>query len=372
MSLRIRVLLLVVCVSWPSVHAVAQQSPASEDRKWEIEVHAGGMRIGKPTDATTAMPAAGEPFTTTNGRPSRYVSSWYFGDGAALRNQNAAAFTPIPLNARIVPLDSVLTGVAARSSNGASYGLRAGRRLTSRLTAEFNADYGPFRLEWLDRALTEIEASRASFATVWNEVYGAGPFLNPDVTSLSQIDKGGGGQFVTTGTLKVTLRRSGPLVPYITGGMGGAFSRGRAPNATLKGSYSAGFVFQGQGGILVRFDESDSVSVRLVQPERALVGVVGGGFTHDLSPRNGLRVDLRLHLRPHAVDTEVSASPAVTTGTPAWRLASAVTPSVQFSNMGSTEIRSSLSGPAISAFRTREGSGVQIDTALTVGYFWRF
>jgi hypothetical protein len=40
--------------------------------------------------------------------------------------------------------------------------------------------------------------------------------------------------------------------------------------------------------------------------------------------------------------------------------------------MWSTEIRSSLSGPAINAFRTREGSGVQIDTALTVGYFWRF
>jgi hypothetical protein len=365
-----RAFVVLLLVGSAAARAFAQ-SPADVG-KWEIEVHAGGVRTGNPTDATTAMPAAGEPFTTVNGRPSRYVSSWYFGDGAALRNQNAAAFTPIPINARIVPLDSVLTGVAARSSNAASYGLRAGRRLTSRLTAEFNADYGPFRVKWLDSALTEIEASRASFATVWNEAYGAGPFLNPDVTSLSQIDRGGGGQFVTTGTLKVTLRNSGPLVPYITGGMGGAFSRGRAPSATLKGNYSAGFVFQGQGGILVRFDEADTVTVRLVQPERALVGVVGGGFTHDLSRRQGLRVDLRLHLRPNAVDTEVSASPAVKTGTPAWRLASGVTPSVQFSNMGSTEIRSSLSGPAISAFRTRAGSGVQIDTALTVGYFWRF
>src|ERR687898_516102 len=98
MSVRLRLLLLVV-VSWPSAHAFAQQSPASEERTWEIEVHAGGIRVGKPTDATMAMPPAGEPFTTANGRPSRYVSSWYFGDGAALRNQNAAAFTPVPINA---------------------------------------------------------------------------------------------------------------------------------------------------------------------------------------------------------------------------------------------------------------------------------
>ena len=373
MSVRLRVLLLVIgYVSSPSAHAFAQQSPASEERKWEIEVHAGGMRVGKPTDATTAMPALGEPFTTANSRPSRYVSSWYFGDGAALRNQNAAAFTPIPINFRIVPLDAVLTGVAAKPSNGGSYGLRVGRRLSSHVTAEFNADYGPFRLEWLDSALTEIEASRASFASVWNGDFGTGPFLNPIVTSLSEIDEGGGGQVVTTGTLKVALWRSAPFVPYITAGLGGVFNHGRAPSATLKGSYSAGFVFQGQGGILVRFDESDSVTLRLVQPNRALVGVVGGGFTHDLAPRHGLRVDLRLHVRPNAVDTEVSAGPSVTTGTPAWRLASGVTPSVQYSNMGLPDVRSSLSGPAISDFRTREGTGVQIDTALTLGYFWRF
>ena len=88
---------------------------------------------------------------------------------------------------------------------------------------------------------------------------------------------------MTTGTLKVSLRRHGPFVPFVTAGLGGVFSHGRAPSVTLKGSYSAGFVFQGQGGILVRFDESDSVTVRLVQPNRALVGVVGGGFTHELS-----------------------------------------------------------------------------------------
>jgi hypothetical protein len=51
-------------------------------------------------------------------------------------------------------------------------------------------------------------------------------------------------------------------------------------------------------------------------------------------------------------------------------LGSATTPSVTFTNNPS--LRSSLSGPPITAFRTREGSGVQIDTAFTLGYFRRF
>jgi hypothetical protein len=119
----------------------------------------------------------------------------------------------------------------------------------------------------------------------------------------------------------------------------------------------------------VTFDAADTVTARFVRPDRALVGVVGGGFTHDLSRRHGLRVDLRLLLRPNAVDTEINASPDVPTRTPAAELASATTPSVQHSNTGSG---ATLSGPAITAFRTRDGSGVQIDTAFTAGYFWRF
>jgi hypothetical protein len=152
----------------------------------------------------------------------------------------------------------------------------------------------------------------------------------------------------------------------VTGGLGGAFNRGSGPSVTLRGNYS--FLWTaGQP-----FNESDTVTVRWVAPDLALVGLMGGGFTYDLSRRHGFRVDLRLHVRPNAVDTEVSARPSVTTGTPAIAFSSQTTPSVQYSNTGSGETRATLSGPAISAFRTRESTGVQIDTALTVGYFWRF
>jgi hypothetical protein len=350
-----------------SAQAFAQQSPASEERKWEIEVHAGGVRVGKPTDATTAMPPASEAFTTRNGRPSQYVSSWYFGDGAALLNQQVAAFTIVPRTARITPLDPVLTGAAARSSDAGSVGLRVGRRLTPRITVELNVDDGPFPLELSESALGDIEASRTTFASVWNEAYGPGmPFQNAVVSSSSEIEEGGGGQIVATGALTVKLRRGGALVPFVTGGLGGVFNRGSDPIVTLHGNYSSLYVL----GEPFTIDQSDTVTVRWVRPDRALVSLVGGGFTFDLSRRHGLRVDVRLHVTRNAVDTEVSASPAVRTGTPERAIASATTPSVQFSNTASE--RSTLSGPAITAFRTRLGSGVQIDTSLTVGYFWRF
>src|SRR5262245_2792914 len=81
MSARTGVAVLVVaCFALP-VRAFAQ-NPGGDTGKWEIEVHAGGLRIGKPSGATTAIPAPGESYTTANNRPSRYVSSWYFGDGA--------------------------------------------------------------------------------------------------------------------------------------------------------------------------------------------------------------------------------------------------------------------------------------------------
>jgi len=367
------VLFLVGCLVSPLANAFAQQGAANDAGKWEVEVHAGGVRVGRSTEATTAMPAAGEPFTTVNGWPSRYVSSWYFGNGPTLINENLAVLASLnptfPRSGRITPLDPVLTRAAGRSSDAGTFGFRLGRRLTPRFTAELNVDYAHSTLDLLESALNDIEASRASFVGTFTEgLVAANPlgFQNKVVLSSSEIDESSGGQVVATGALNVKLRRGGALVPYVTGGLGAVFNTGSTPSATLRGSYS----FLWIAGEPV--NESDTVTVRWVRPDRALVGLVGGGFTYDLSRRHGLRVDLRLHVRPNAVDTEISARPTATTGTPTLALASQVTPSVQFSNTGSVENRSTLSGPAITAFRTRDGSGVQIDTALSVGYFWRF
>lgn len=171
---------------------------------------------------------------------------------------------------------------------------------------------------------------------------------------------------MTTGALTLKLRAGGVWIPYVTGGLGGVFNHGRPPSVTLTGNYSMSPAFNPSA----RFNETDTVTVRFVRPDRALAGVMGGGFTLDLSARHGIRVDLRWHVTSNAVDTEVSASPLTINGTPMASLGSATTPSVTFTN--NPNLRSSLSGPPITAFRTREGSGVQIDTAFTIGYFRRF
>ena len=321
------------------------------------------------------MPPAGEAFTAANGRPSRRISSWYFGDGTALVSEWAGAFTTIPRIQRITPLDPVLAGRAARFSTTGSFGARVVRRVSPRLTAELNVDYARSSLELTESSLDDIEASRTTFAKVWNEELTIdGSFQNATVSSASDIEKGTGGQILATGTVNVRLRRSGALVPYATGGLGAVFYHGRMPSVTLKGKDSMSRI--GQGGVVpvgtvVSFTEADTVTVRFIRPERAIVGVGGGGFTFDFAAGHGLRVDLRLHLRPNAVDAEVSAAPSVATG-PAGAVmtfGSGTTPTVVFSNTGSG---GTLSGPAITGFRTRDGSGMQIDTALTIGYFWRF
>ena len=369
MSIRAAVVLQLLVIGglgWPATHAFAQQAGGAGGR-WELEVHAGGLRMGRPTGATTAMPPPGEPFTTPNGRPSRYESSWFFGDGAALVNQWAASFAD-PRVERIAPLDPVLTGSSARPSNTGSFGIRVGRRLTRRVTAELSVDYGPSRLELSESALDDIEASRDTFARVFNEAFAPrqGGFVNPTVSSLSEIDDGTGGRIVANGALTVKLTQGGVLVPYVTAGMGGVFNHGRSPSVSLTGNYSMSPFFNPSA----RFNETDTVTERFVRPDRALAGIMGGGFTMDLSDRHGLRIDLRWQVMSNAVDTELGASPFGSKGTPTASLGSATSPTVTFNNIEG--LRSSLSGPPITAFATREGSGLQIETALTIGYFWRF
>jgi hypothetical protein len=81
------------------------------------------------------------------------------------------------------------------------------------------------------------------------------------------------------------------------------------------------------------------------------------------------------------MDTVVDAAPSVTLGLqPAGRGALGGNPSIQFSNstdpvtaLGVTAVAaSSLTGPAISGFRTFAGSGTESHTSFTTGIFWRF
>src|SRR2546425_12091744 len=77
------VLSIAVCVA---VTPAAAQSPVAsqQDGKWEIEVHGGRMLATSPTGGTRSLPAAGAPFPTAVGMPSRRETSLDLCDGAGL------------------------------------------------------------------------------------------------------------------------------------------------------------------------------------------------------------------------------------------------------------------------------------------------
>jgi hypothetical protein len=57
------------------------------DSRWEVEFYRGLGPIGtRVSTGSGSLPGPGETFTTDAGVPSRYVTSWTFGDGAALLN----------------------------------------------------------------------------------------------------------------------------------------------------------------------------------------------------------------------------------------------------------------------------------------------
>jgi hypothetical protein len=202
---------------------------------------------------------------------------------------------------------------------------------------------------------------------MWNALIatGSGIFLSPSVSSTSTLaTKTTSRETSVTGAVNFALRSNGRLVPYATAGAGVLVRSGDLPTATLTGNYQ--FRFLG----LAPFNESDVVNVHFTAKERTPVGLLGGGVKYALSPRQGLRVDIRMHLSLNSIDTLVDARPSAVFGNPTFSIPSATTPSLVFSNTSAT--RSNLTGPAITDLKTFTGSGLDVRANLTVGYVVRF
>lgn len=346
--------------------AAAQPAPANTAGKWEVEVLGGATLANHPTDGRSAGFEPGGVMTTLTGRPSRRVSSWYFGDGALLLNQLSAAFGT---RARMTPLDEALTTAVVRRRPGGSFGLRVGRALNGRFTAEGSLQYHVATLQVTPSALAAIETSRTTFVAAWNDLFLNSPFLTPNVTSLSAVDQGRAWQILAAGTLNIALRRTAAVIPYVALGGGVVTNIGSAPGASLTGRYQPRF----RG--VTPIDETDSVTLRFAVDRHVLVGIIGGGLKYTVSPRWGVRWDARAYLSRNAVHTIVDAHPTVSPP-PAgvsFALSFPFNPTVQFAGGNAfTGFQSSLSGPAIEDFRTFSGTGLQTQIAVTTGVFWRF
>jgi hypothetical protein len=353
----------VACVHVSALPVAGQ--PAVESGKWEVEIHAGASTGGGISGGTgIGQFPVGVPLPTGAGTAtSRRVSSWYFGDGALLLNQTNTALGGV---GRMTPLDSVLTTAIGRLDGGTMFGFRVGRSLTPRISADFSFDYAQGGLRMTDQAVAAIERTRLSFVDAWNGLLATGAIPNPIVTSESEVEEGGGHQLLAVGAVNIHLFRAGRFVPYVTAGGGGLFNRGTAPSAALTGNYR--FSFAG----IFPINETDRMTLGAATSDRAFVGVVGGGFKYGMSARDGLRVDVRVHLSGSGIETLAGATPSVVFQSPAFVISTGTIPSIQFSNSQVFNRPSSLSGPVIDDLNTFKGSGVQSRVSVTAGYFFRF
>jgi len=333
------------------------------DRKWEFEFHGGGTMARNSTGGSPAYLQPGQPFRTIANLPSRRVSSWYIGDGGLLLNAVNEAFG---FSERIRLLDTVAVGRAGQPESGGSFGLRLGRDVTSRLGAELTVDYSLAHMAFGRTALAGIEASRATFVPAMTAPLETSQITELSVTSTSSVSRPKGQLFIT-GVLNVSLRNEGRFIPYVSGGAGVIREMGDSPAAILEGNYR----FVEPAGIPI--DESDTVVLRIAAP--AFVGVAGGGIRYYVSPRWGLRGDVRVYIDGNADNRlDLTPQPADSSSSNAV-MASFTAPSLQFVSFASNNPsapRSSLSGPRVRDYRSFAGSGIRSQVNLTAGIFWKF
>jgi hypothetical protein len=387
MRAHIRFGMLALWFVAPVEIVVPASAQTSDARKWEVEIHGGGVWPTNPAGGTTNLPGPGQVFTTATSMStppptSRRESSWYFGDGAVLFNQavaslftQAAAPTTPP---RITSLDSVLGSALGARKPSASIGLSVSRALTQWFSAELRVDYRRARFQITESTSEGIEATRASFVTAFEGMIRFNPnrVLN-SVTSTAQREDGSGHQLAVTGALSINLRTMGNAIPYATFGAGVISTSGEMPTTTLLGNYQFRL---GAGGAPI--SETDSVTVRAARDNHPFAGILGGGVKYLVSPRWGIRFDLRAALSKNAASTVLDAAPSVALDLrPSGRGVLNANPSIQFSNNSSDPVTSggvtavaasTLTGPPITGFRTFSGTGIVTQTSLITGVFWRF
>jgi hypothetical protein len=380
---------LVVCLASAVAAPAAAQTAGSA--KWEIEFHSGGMLPGNPSGGTVRLPPQGELFTSVTNVPalgpavhaSRRQPSWYFGDGANIFNglaDSLVANNQAQFSARLATLDPVLRRSLGTERRGGSIGARISRVLTPRFSAELSIDYGLARFQITQANSDSIEATRASFIAAFRGLLvPSGLAVNVNrvltsVTSIAALERGSAHHLWTSGALLINLRTTGDVIPYATAGASLISTIGGMPSATLAGSYQ----FLSVGAPM---NESDTVTVRDARDAHTVAGVLGGGVKYHVSPRWGIRLDARVSLSKNTAGTTLDATPNVVMGgLPAGRFMFLAPTTVMFSNstlpvtgQGVTVIgTSTLTGPALTGFRTFSGTGVSSHTNVAAGIFWRF
>jgi hypothetical protein len=140
--------------------------------------------------------------------------------------------------------------------------------------------------------------------------------------------------------------------------------RGAVSTAVITGNYR--FLIAGT----VPINENDTVTVHYGDGGHTAVALLGGGITHNLSPRSGIRGDVRAYVGKNGARVTVDTSPVSIPAAPTGFLAIGTSPPIQWSTVAI--LQSNLGGLPISSFQSFTGSGLRLQVSATVGYFLRF
>jgi hypothetical protein len=337
--------------------AVFAQDPdtstsTSTTPQWNVEVHVGISSTQNQSNGSGALPTTG---SLLQGEIS--ASTFYFGDGARLFNDNqrAIAGTQGPV---IVPLDGVLLRAMTTRQAGPAFGARLERAIKERFAVQVDGDLALDHIAFTPETLTAIEATRVSYIPALQRALSASP-LTSSVTSVTTLtDRQRATQLFATGTFVLKLKTSGNTIPYIAGGGGIVLNGGGTPQASLVGNYTLDNPAQLLG--------TDTVAIAYSQQNLTEVGLFGGGFTHDVTAKWGIRVDAREYLFKNTGETDIDVTPTLgfqSTGQPF--------PLVKVGTL-SFAPSAPLSGAPVSASPTFTGSGLQGRLIVSAGFFLRF
>lgn len=360
---------LTLCVAGAAVAlcvpATAGAQTQTKRAKWTVELYAGSTWIvGSQGGSADAGFPAGPVFTTTTGRPSRAVPSWFFGDGAALLNEALGQFaatggTTFP---RIVPLDAALGSGGSAQSGGAAFGVRLGRDLTDRLSVELSVDRRVSSLAFSSGMTDALGATRDSFKSAFDSLLATVPATNVSVTSTLSTSNPSGSQMQYGAAFNWKASGRGRLGVHLTAG-GGALTSGGDSEATLTGVYS----FRLLSAFTIA--ETDRAVVKITPGKTAGVALAGGGLTWALSRGVALKADVRASFVAARATTTVRGTPSSAPQSPTAVLPSLTTPSIQFSSQQG--IATSLSGVS-SEVTTFRSTGWARQVAATIAIVRRF
>jgi hypothetical protein len=346
----------------PDPQKLAKPTPRSslpDGSKWDISFHGSMVLFSNASTGDSHTPAPGPTFILADGATaSRYVSSWYFGDGAALLNQ---VLTQRGLTARVLAMDRPPGWPVTGYSRG-EVGGRIARHLKGPIWFEAGVDIGLDGVGFDADAQDRIEATRASFETAFAALAtsAASVITSSTVTSTATLDSGGR-RLLVSGVVQYRGNER-PLRPVFFGGVGVSSSIGPPATLTLTGTYR--FTTPAQAVI----EETDTMRLSY-ETSNSIVWIFGGGFMHDLSRSSAYRVEVRLRGGATKFSANLEAEPSRVTASPGGVVVlNATNPGLQFSSSPSITPNLSSARPGFSAF---DGEGPPFQLVVSAYYVRR-